>query len=211
MISARVALTPSLWKYITASSGAKAASGPAFFKFGLELDSHRRFDIKTADPVLVARLRAAFPGRELVFKIGRFSPDKRWNMAMDALAQQKGLGHDIAAVIRGGVEPHGLEVLAHARARGLTVIPKLNFAKGVDLHNAWMSPYDEIPDTPPYFARAMQMVDELTKDLGIELVHIGLVADAEQRGESQCDISDGSPTRVSVRSYELRYSREQEF
>ncbi len=78
--------------------------------------------IKNADPALVAKLRSAFGDRELVFKIGRFSPDKRWNMAMDAVAQQKGMGHEIAAVIRGGVEPHGLEVLANARAHGLAVL-----------------------------------------------------------------------------------------
>ena len=73
-------------------------------------------------PELVARLRAAFPSRELVFKIGRFSPDKRWNMAVDALAEEKRRGHDVATVIRGGVEPHGMEVLANARARGLQVV-----------------------------------------------------------------------------------------
>lgn len=78
--------------------------------------------IRSADPSLVGRLRAAFPGRELVFKIGRFSPDKRWNMAIEALAQEKQRGRAIAAVIRGGVEPHGLEVLANARARGLIVV-----------------------------------------------------------------------------------------
>ena len=78
--------------------------------------------VKRADPELVARLRAAFPGREVVFKIGRFSPDKRWNMAMDALAEEKRTGHDVATVIRGGVEPHGVEVLANARAQGLQVV-----------------------------------------------------------------------------------------
>jgi len=78
--------------------------------------------VRDADPEQVAKLRAAFPGRELIFKIGRFSPDKRWNMAMDALAQEKGRGRNIAAVIRGGVEPHGAEVLANARQHGLTVV-----------------------------------------------------------------------------------------
>ena len=75
--------------------------------------------IKRADPELVApALRAAFAGRELVFKIGRFSPDKRWNMAVDAMAEEKRAGHDVATVIRGGIEPHGAEVLAHARGPG---------------------------------------------------------------------------------------------
>jgi glycosyltransferase involved in cell wall biosynthesis len=78
--------------------------------------------VRKADPAAVARLRAAFPGRELVFKIGRFSPDKRWNMAMDALAEEKRRGNRIATVIRGGLEPHGGEVLANARAQGLTVV-----------------------------------------------------------------------------------------
>ena len=61
------------------------------------------------------------PDRELLFKIGRFSPDKRWNMAVDALAGEKRQGIDVAMVIRGGIEPHGMEVMANARAQGLTV------------------------------------------------------------------------------------------
>lgn len=77
--------------------------------------------IRNADPTFVAALRDAFSGRELVFKIGRFSPDKRWHMALSALAEEKQRGRRIATVIRGGVEPHGLEVLAGARARGLTI------------------------------------------------------------------------------------------
>ena len=78
--------------------------------------------IRSAEPALVNRLKGAFPGRELIFKIGRFSPDKRWNMAVDAVAEEKKRGHALATVIRGGVEPHGLEVLANARAHGLTVV-----------------------------------------------------------------------------------------
>jgi len=78
--------------------------------------------VKRADSELVAKLRAAFPGRELVFKIGRFSPDKRWNMAIDAMAEEKHAGHEVATVIRGGVEPHGAEVLARAYGRGLKIV-----------------------------------------------------------------------------------------
>ena len=77
--------------------------------------------IRDADPALVVRARAAFPGRELLFKIGRFSPDKRWNMAIDAVAEEKRRGNHIATVIRGGVEPHGVEVIANARSQGLVV------------------------------------------------------------------------------------------
>ena len=77
--------------------------------------------IRSADPAAVARLRAAFPDRELLFKIGRFSPDKRWNMAVDALAEEGRRGIDAAMVVRGGIEPHGMEVIANARAQGLKV------------------------------------------------------------------------------------------
>jgi glycosyltransferase involved in cell wall biosynthesis len=77
--------------------------------------------IRDADPDLIAALRAAFSGRELVFKVGRFSPDKRWIMAVEALAQEKRRGHRVATVIRGGLEPHGQEVLDRARAAGLEV------------------------------------------------------------------------------------------
>ena len=68
-------------------------------------------------------------------------------------------------------------IVAHARRKGLTVIPKLNFAKGIDLHNAWMSPYDEIPDTKPYFDHALMLVDELVKGQPIRFFHIGMDED----------------------------------
>lgn len=78
--------------------------------------------IKDADPTLIEGVRRAFPGQQLVFKIGRFSPDKRWLMAVDALANEKEQGHPVVAIFRGGLEPHGSEVLARARAKGLTVL-----------------------------------------------------------------------------------------
>ncbi len=77
--------------------------------------------IRDADPALVSRLRQAVPGSELIFKIGRFSPDKRWLMAVDALANEKERGYSVTAIFRGGLEPHGREVLARARERGLSV------------------------------------------------------------------------------------------
>jgi glycosyltransferase involved in cell wall biosynthesis len=89
---------------------------PLVIPNGIPADS-----IRDPDPDLVTGVRAAFPGRELIFKVGRFSPDKRWIMAIEALAEEKRRGHDIAAVIRGGLEPHGAEVLDRARALGLEV------------------------------------------------------------------------------------------
>ncbi|HEX8919485.1 MAG TPA: glycosyltransferase family 4 protein [Chloroflexota bacterium] len=67
------------------------------------------------------RLRTAF-GREIaLFKIGRFSPDKRWIMALDAVAILKRMGTPARILIRGDRSAYGQEVLAHARAAGLRV------------------------------------------------------------------------------------------
>ncbi|HEU5347758.1 MAG TPA: glycosyltransferase [Ktedonobacterales bacterium] len=61
------------------------------------------------------------PDRLFLFKIGRFDPDKRWLMAIEAASRLKYSGHPITMVIRGGIEPHGSEVLSRARYLGLTV------------------------------------------------------------------------------------------
>jgi glycosyltransferase involved in cell wall biosynthesis len=69
----------------------------------------------------VANLRRVLEAKTLLVKIARFDPDKRWLMAMEAVAQLKAEGHRVALLARGGVEPHGEEVLAHARKFGLVV------------------------------------------------------------------------------------------
>jgi glycosyltransferase involved in cell wall biosynthesis len=61
------------------------------------------------------------PERLFLFKIGRFDPDKRWLMAVEAAARLKYSGHPLSMVVRGGIEPHGGEVLGRARHIGLTV------------------------------------------------------------------------------------------
>ena len=57
----------------------------------------------------------------MLFKVGRFDPAKRWMMAIEAAAQLKAQGHRIAFPLSGGAEPHGHEVLARARALGLSI------------------------------------------------------------------------------------------
>jgi glycosyltransferase involved in cell wall biosynthesis len=57
----------------------------------------------------------------LLFKIGRFDPDKRWIMAVEAAARMKERGGAVRFIMRGGIEPHGGEVLTHANTRGLRV------------------------------------------------------------------------------------------
>ena len=69
----------------------------------------------------VALLRRSAGGDQFLFKIGRFDPDKRWLMAMSAVAMLKMEGRRPRLLIRGGKEPHGTEVLRHARLQGLVV------------------------------------------------------------------------------------------
>ena len=69
----------------------------------------------------VALLRKAAEGDQFFFKIGRFDPDKRWLMAMSAVAMLKVEGRRPRLLIRGGKEPHGSDVIRHARLQGLVV------------------------------------------------------------------------------------------
>ncbi len=69
----------------------------------------------------VGTVRAAAAADLLLFKIGRFDPDKRWIMAMTAAGLLKRQGVRVRMLIRGGREPHGADVLAHAATHGLVV------------------------------------------------------------------------------------------
>jgi glycosyltransferase involved in cell wall biosynthesis len=81
-----------------------------------------RSSITDADPAAVVDLRAAAAADTFCFKIGRFDPDKRWLMAVSAMAYLKRRGQTIKLLMRGGREPHGGEVLDHARHQGLVVV-----------------------------------------------------------------------------------------
>jgi len=56
-----------------------------------------------------------------VLKIGRFDPAKRWMMAVEAVARLKKNSVKTTFLCRGGLEPHGAEVLARAAELGLEV------------------------------------------------------------------------------------------
>lgn len=81
--------------------------------------------LEPVDQGQVQALREAIqrgnPEKMFLFKIGRFDPDKRWLMAVEAAARLKYSGHPMSMVIRGGLEPHGGEVLNRARQLGLYV------------------------------------------------------------------------------------------
>jgi glycosyltransferase involved in cell wall biosynthesis len=74
-----------------------------------------------ADPEAVSSLKTGVGGAPLLFKIGRFDPDKRWMMAVEAAARMKERGNPVKLLVRGGIEPHGGDVLGYAHWRGLTV------------------------------------------------------------------------------------------
>ncbi len=74
-----------------------------------------------ADSPAIAALREAASADHLCFKIGRFDPDKRWLMAVTAMAYLKQSGSRVRLLIRGGREPHGVEVMLLARSHGLHV------------------------------------------------------------------------------------------
>ncbi len=59
--------------------------------------------------------------RMFLFKIGRFDPDKRWMMAIEAVARLKYSGYPVTLFVRGGIEPHGADVLKHAYDLGLNI------------------------------------------------------------------------------------------
>ena len=65
--------------------------------------------------------RRGDPRRLFLFKIGRFDPDKRWMMAIEAVARLKESGYPVTLFVRGGIEPHGGDVFRHAYSRGLII------------------------------------------------------------------------------------------
>jgi glycosyltransferase involved in cell wall biosynthesis len=79
----------------------------------------------------VATLREAAWGEPFLFKIGRFDPDKRWLMAIEAAAILKHEGRRVRLLTRGGREPHGADVLVRARELGMKVA-EIRRARSVD-------------------------------------------------------------------------------
>jgi glycosyltransferase involved in cell wall biosynthesis len=66
-------------------------------------------------------LSQLFRGRLALAKVARWDPDKRWLMAVDAVAEAKRLGLRPLFLARGGLEDHRHEVLDRAARRGLAV------------------------------------------------------------------------------------------
>ena len=69
----------------------------------------------------VTKLRNGMAADFLLLKMGRFDPDKRWLQAIEAAAHLKHAGHRVRFIARGGLEPHGGDVLHRAVEMGLVV------------------------------------------------------------------------------------------
>lgn len=77
--------------------------------------------LRPVDPAHLAAFKEIVGGRFPLLKIGRFDPDKRWMMAAEAVARLKGLGIPVLWLVRGGMEPHGRDVLGYLGWAGLQV------------------------------------------------------------------------------------------
>lgn len=73
------------------------------------------------DQKAVSRLIKSLGADLILSKVARWDPDKRWNMAVEAVARMKAKGLRTVLLARGGIEPHGEEVMHNARSLGLTV------------------------------------------------------------------------------------------
>jgi glycosyltransferase involved in cell wall biosynthesis len=80
----------------------------------------------------VTELRRRAQGRTVLTKMARFDPDKRWLLAVDTVGELKRRGHHPLLIARGGMEPHGVEVLRHAVQSGLEVREVRADAPGAD-------------------------------------------------------------------------------
>ena len=82
---------------------------------------------------LAARIRRSFQSNLVLAKIARWDPDKRWNMAIEAVAGLKAKGFNIKLIARGGMEGYGNEVLRNACSLGLAV--KVIYADGQSMED----------------------------------------------------------------------------
>jgi glycosyltransferase involved in cell wall biosynthesis len=89
-------------------------------------------DLELPDADALASFRATLSKRLVLVKVARWDPDKRWLLAVDIVAELKRRGKCPLLIARGGVEAHREEVLARAKARGLTVAERMLRASATD-------------------------------------------------------------------------------
>jgi glycosyltransferase involved in cell wall biosynthesis len=77
--------------------------------------------LQPLDSEAYRNLSQLFRGRLTLVKVARWDPDKRWHMAVGAVAAIKRLGLRPLFLARGGLNSHQHEVLAEAERQGLRV------------------------------------------------------------------------------------------
>jgi glycosyltransferase involved in cell wall biosynthesis len=77
--------------------------------------------LNRVDPVISSNLRKSLGVDLILTKIARWDPDKRWNMAVEAVARLKTRGLRTILLARGGMENYGEEVIHNARSLGLHI------------------------------------------------------------------------------------------
>jgi glycosyltransferase involved in cell wall biosynthesis len=83
------------------------------------------------DREAVAGFRSRLRHRTVLSKVARWDPDKRWLLAIQTVRVLKDQGWHPLLIARGGMEAHGVEVLAAAAAAGLRVVERASATLGV--------------------------------------------------------------------------------
>jgi glycosyltransferase involved in cell wall biosynthesis len=148
-----------------------------------------------------AALRSA-ADRPFLFKIGRFTPDKRWLQAVEAVAGLNANGAPVHLLMRGGIEPHGGEIRQRAAALGLRVqaiteaIPDVSALSQVMRQYAAADLWDIrsfLPDSllPPIYAAATATVANSGHEpfglVGLEAMASGGIAFVGASGEDYAE------------------------
>jgi glycosyltransferase involved in cell wall biosynthesis len=81
----------------------------------------RRLDPSPLVDELAEMAQTYLKERLTLGKVARFDPDKRWLMAVDAVAGLKKMGLPVLFIGKGGLEAHGHDVIQRALAVGLKV------------------------------------------------------------------------------------------
>lgn len=120
--------------------------------------------LRPIDRTACLTLSRLFHDRLTLVKVARWDPDKRWEMAVDAVVELKRLGLRPLFLARGGLEEHRREVLARAAQQGLS------FAS---VH--WTEPHTEALAKAIHLAISADMIvleDYLSEEQRRALFHV---------------------------------------
>lgn len=183
-------------------------------------------DVPAAD---ARRLRKAFGSDIALFKIGRFSPDKGWNSALEVVSVLKGNGVRARIMIRGDRLPYGREVLDRALGMGLSIadlgeryatVDELAAAVEVRPHADVLNLVSFLPDAllPPIYAAVDGVLANSNHEpfglVGLEVMGAGGLAFVGSTGEEYAEpdrnavvLDTEDPREIAVHLLRLRHDR----